>query len=53
MRYPQNLFILALWSFLCQVDPVTKTKINFIFAKTAHDELEKVFDLKVGTDSCT
>ncbi|GFR43893.1 hypothetical protein Agub_g5022 [Astrephomene gubernaculifera] len=44
--YEAPMAFYAIWRAVSPfVDPVTKTKINFVFAKNAHDEFEKVFDL--------
>ncbi|GIL70781.1 hypothetical protein Vretimale_3839 [Volvox reticuliferus] len=46
--YEAPMAFYALWRAVSPfVDPVTKTKINFVFAKNAHEEFEKVFDLQL------
>ncbi|KAG2453571.1 hypothetical protein HYH02_001790 [Chlamydomonas schloesseri] len=44
--YEAPVAFYAIWRAVSPfVDPVTKTKINFVYAKNAHDDFEKVFDL--------
>ncbi|PNH03837.1 Phosphatidylinositol transfer protein CSR1 [Tetrabaena socialis] len=46
--YEAPMAFYAIWRAVSPfVDPVTKTKINFVFAKQAHDEFAKVFDLQL------
>ncbi|KAG2439240.1 hypothetical protein HXX76_004601 [Chlamydomonas incerta] len=44
--YEAPVAFYAIWRAVSPfVDPVTKTKINFVYSKHAHDDFEKVFDL--------
>ncbi|KXZ52707.1 hypothetical protein GPECTOR_8g102 [Gonium pectorale] len=46
--YEAPMAFYAIWRAVSAfVDPVTRTKINFVFAKNAHEEFEKVFDLQL------